>query len=118
MRELDAAVEVYLYTRPCDMRCGFDTLGKKVEQYFNRRVVAGGLYVFFSRSKDRVKILYWDKDGFALWCKRLEKGVFRISSQNDTEQMSGVDLKLLLEGMDLERIKFRNKCSKGIAQVA
>lgn len=102
-------LQVYLYTKPCDMRRGFDVLSQLVESQFGRSVRGGGVFVFFSRSRDRVKLLYWDEDGFALWYKRLEAGVFRVSAESDTEEITGVDLKRLLHGMELKRIKFRSK---------
>jgi transposase len=116
MLKLEDDLKVYLYTRPCDMRRGFDVLARQVEEHFKRSVCAGGIFVFFSRSRERAKVLYWDKDGYALWYKRLEHGVFRISSESETEEITGVDLRLLLEGMDLKRIKFR-KVASGIAEL-
>lgn len=116
MLRLDDETKVYLYTEPCDMRRGFDVLAQMAEVHESRKVCSGGLYVFFSRGKDRAKILYWDKDGYALWYKRLETGTFRVSSENVTEEITGVDLSLLLAGMDLKRIKFRKKSTEGIAQ--
>jgi transposase len=109
MLRLDDEIKVYLYTEPCDMRRGFDVLAQMAEAHESRKVSSGGLYVFFSRGKDRAKILYWDKDGYALWYKRLETGTFRVSSEHVTEEITGVDLSLLLAGMDLKRIKFRKK---------
>lgn len=115
MIELACDARVYLYTKPCDMRRGFDVLSQMVEQHFGRSVRGGGIFVFFSRSRDRAKLLYWDRDGFAVWYKRLEAGVFRVSSDNDTEEITAVDLKLLLAGMELRRIKFRHKNSLSVA---
>lgn len=116
MLKLEGEIKVYLYTEPCDMRRGFDVLAHLAEAHESRRVRSGGLYVFFSRSRDRVKILSWDKDGFALWYKRLETGTFRVSSENVTEEITGVNLSLLLSGMDLKRVIFRKKSTEGIAQ--
>ena len=116
MLKLEDEIKVYLYTEPCDMRRGFDVLAQMAEAHESRRVRSGGLYVFFSRNRDRVKILSWDKDGFALWYKRLETGTFRVSSESATEEITGVDLSLLLAGMDLKRIIFRKKSIEGIAQ--
>ncbi len=108
MIHLPEDLRVYLYTKPCDMRRSFDVLSRMVEEHFGRSVRSGGVFVFFSRSRDRAKLLYWDRDGFALWYKRLEAGVFRVSSDSETEEVTGVDLQLLLEGMELRRIKFRS----------
>lgn len=115
MIHLGEETQVYLCTKPCDMRRGFDVLSEQVQAYFGRTVREGGIYVFFSRSRDRVKLLYWDRDGFVLWYKRLETGTFRVSSENETEEITGVDLRLLLEGMELRRIKFRKASALPIA---
>ena len=115
MIHLLEGTRIYLYTKPCDMRRSFDVLSRMVEEYFGRSVRGGGIYVFFSRTRDRAKLLYWDRDGFALWYKQLEAGVFRVSSDNETEEITGVDLQLLLEGMELRRIKFRNSSALPVA---
>lgn len=116
MLNLSEDLKVYLYTQPCDMRRGFDVLARQVEEHFKKNVRLGGVFVFFSRSRDRAKLLYWDEDGYAIWYKRLEQGVFRVSAESETEEITGVDLRLLLEGMELKRIKFR-KTTSGIAEM-
>lgn len=63
----------------------------------------------FSRCKSRVKILYWDEDGIALWYKRLEAGVFRVKSEQEKEIITGVDLNRLLSGIELSRIKMQKR---------
>jgi phage terminase Nu1 subunit (DNA packaging protein) len=77
-------------------------------------VLQGGLFVFVSRDRNRVKILYWDRDGYALWYKRLEAGTFRVEFNNGVEELRGVDLKLLLEGLELSRIRMRRDAEKGM----
>ena len=71
MLMLDEAVRVYLYTAATDMRRSFDRLSEMVKEHFGRDVLNGGVYVFFSRKRDRVKLLYWDEDGYCFWMKRL-----------------------------------------------
>ena len=70
---LPASVRVYLCVTPCDMRKSFDSLQALVRERLELDPFAGHLFVFTSRRKDRVKILYWDRDGFAVWSKRLER---------------------------------------------
>jgi transposase len=66
------AVRVYLCTAPTDMRKGFDTLAALVREQLKHDPLSGSLFLFVGRGKDRIKLLYWDTDGFALWYKRLE----------------------------------------------
>ena len=108
--ELDRQMpaRIYLCTAPTDMRKGFDTLAVLVREFLGRDPLSGHLFLFISRRKDRLKILYWDADGFVLWYKRLERGTFR--RPHGATEAAGVELKaselaMLLEGIDLKSIK-------------
>ena len=79
MLALPASVRVFVAVEPCDMRRGFDTLAAMVREGFGEDPLSGHLFVFRSRRGDRIKILWWDRDGFVLWCKRLERGSFRLA---------------------------------------
>ena len=114
MRGIDPGVAVYLWLGRADMRMSFDRLSILVRERLSRSVIEGGLFVFFSRKRERVKILYWDRDGYALWQKRLEAGTFRIESREGAEEISGVDLTELLSGVDLSRIKVRKNAENGL----
>ena len=106
---------VYLYTGILDMRVGFDRLVRKVSEESSRRVMSGGYYVFFSRTRDRVRILYWDRDGYAMWTKRLEAGLYKVERlQGGYNEVTAVDLEALLAGMDLSRIKLRKSAENGL----
>jgi len=85
MIHLPASVRVYLCLTPCDMRKSFDSLHALVREYLELDAFAGHLFVFMSRRRDRVKILYWDRDGFAVWSKRLEEGRTRCRSAMPAE---------------------------------
>jgi transposase len=94
--------KVYLAIQPTDMRRSFDGLAMLVKQELGKDVFAGELFVFMGKRSDRVKILYWDRNGFCLWSKRLEKGMFRRPKiQGKVVKMSSHELMLLLEGIDL-----------------
>ncbi len=100
------ACKIYLFTMPTDMRKGFDGLSSLVEEH-HLNLFSGDLFVFISKRGDRIKILTWDRGGLAVWYKRLEKGTFkRLKSEHETKVLldSG-GLLLLLEGLDLEKVK-------------
>ena len=75
---LSAAVRVYLATKPTDMRKSFDGLSALASGSLALDPLSGHLFVFINRRCDRIKILYWDRDGLAVWAKRLERGTFRL----------------------------------------
>ena len=105
MIHLPASVRVYLCLTACDMRKSFDSLHALVREYLHLDAFAGHLVVFASRRRDRIKILYWDRDGFAIWSKRLEEGTYAIPfSDGDDEhrrEITAQELGALLSGIDL-----------------
>jgi transposase len=108
--ELDRGVStrIYLCTSATDMRRGFDTLAVMVREFLGHDPLSGHLFLFISRKKDRLKILYWDADGFALWYKRLEEGVFRMPAVTEgahSVELKASELAMLLEGVDLRSLK-------------
>jgi transposase len=95
-------VKVYLSTVATDMRKSFDGLAQLAKNDMEKDVFNGELFVFFNRSRDRIKILYWDRNGYCLWAKRLENGRFRLPKvQGKVAPMRLNELSLLLEGIDL-----------------
>lgn len=106
---------VYLYTGTLDMRIGFDRVAEKVKVECERSVMRGGWYVFFSRSRDRVRIFYWDRDGYATWTKRLEAGSYKVERRDSGyDEITAIDLEALLEGVELSRIKMRKSAENGL----
>jgi transposase len=108
--ELDRgmSVRIYLCTGPTDMRKGFDTLAAVVKDFLGQDPLSGHLFLFVGRGKDRLKILYWDADGFAVWYKRLEEGTFRLppaNAQQASVELKASELAMLLEGIDLRSLK-------------
>ena len=118
MRAVAPDAEVFLWLGATDMRAGFERLAALVQERMSRSVMGGGLYVFMSRCRRRVKILYWDRDGYALWYKRLEAGAFRVDQSDGCEMVTGVDLEQLLSGIDLSRIILRRGAEKGLYNAA
>jgi transposase len=112
MIDLPASVRVYLCLNPCDMRRSFDGLHALVRDHLALDAFAGHLYVFSNRRKDRVKILYWNRDGFAIWAKRLEAGSYAIPSAGADSrglEMTAEELGALLSGIDLSTATRRKR---------
>jgi transposase len=109
MLSLSLPGRVFLCTLPTDMRKSFDTLAYLVEQHLAQDPLSGDLFVFRSRRGDRLKLLYWDEDGYALWYKRLEVGSFVLPVADGRRAQVGehglvlrpAELAMLLAGIDL-----------------
>lgn len=110
MLSLPPSVRIWLCTQPTDMRKSFDTLAALVRQAMGQDPLLGGLFVFVGRRADRMKILYWDRDGYALWAKRLERGTFRLpSAAAGSVMLTGAELAMLLEGIELAGARRRKR---------
>lgn len=112
MISLPPAVKIFLATQPADMRKSFDGLKHLVEEFLEDDPLSGHLFVFRNRRGDRLKILYWDRDGLAIWYKRLEAGtfVFPQAVDGDTSvEVKPADLAMLLDGVDLSSVRRRKR---------
>jgi transposase len=116
--QLSAAVRVFLCTRPTDLRKGFDGLSGLVQECFSQDLLTGHLFLFLNRRRDRLKILYFDRDGLVIWYKRLEVGCFQnVEPTPGAAQLSGsagvelsvTDLALILNGIDLATARRRKR---------
>jgi transposase len=114
MITLPAAVKIHVCVAPTDMRKGFDGLCGLAEHVLKQDPLSGHLFVFRNRARDRLKVLYWDNDGLAIWYKRLERGRFQLptdlqSADNSQvrAEISANELNLLLGGIDLASVKRR-----------
>ena len=110
LRALDQAqaTRIWLAAEATDMRCGFDRLAERVKAVIGQDPLSGHLFVFRSRRADRLKILVWDRDGFVLWYKRLEAGVFklpRLEAGTRSVEMRASELAMVLDGIDVSRLK-------------
>ena len=115
MLSIPANVRVYLCTTATDMRKGFDGLHTLVVQVFERDPLDGHLFLFINRRRDRVKILWWDRDGMALFYKRLEAGTYQlpvVSDDPEGVEIDATDLAILLNGIDVQSAKRRKRYSR------
>lgn len=99
---------IWLANEATDMRCGFDRLAERVRVVIGQDPLSGHLFVFRSRRGDRLKILLWDQDGFVLWYKRLEAGVFklpRVQAGTRSVELRASELAMVLDGIDVSKLK-------------
>jgi transposase len=102
---LPPSVRLFVATQPVDGRKGPDSLMVIVRDTFRHDPLSGHLFIFFSKRCDRVRIVYWDRNGFAMWTKRLESGRFKPTSLKDgalsASTIEAAELALILEGIEL-----------------
>lgn len=110
MLTLAGSAKIYFYRDPTDLRKGFEGLSAIVEANFIGELLSGAYFVFLNKSRNRMKVLYWDLDGLAIWYKRLEKGTF---SKRDLDggKIERRAFLMLLEGITPKRLQVRYKIS-------
>lgn len=115
MLSLPPSVRIFFATQAIDGRKGADSLVAMIRSVFLEDPLSGHLYVFFSKRRDRVRVVYWDRNGFAMWSKRLEVGRFQASfSAEGKLTMCGIEraeLALILDGIDLAGARRRPRWS-------
>lgn len=119
MLTLPCAVKIFVYTQPTDMRCGFNKLSMLAEQFMCVDPYSGHLFVFFNRTGDKCKILFWDRTGFCLWYKTLEEGTFEKLSVSPSTTALEIDIAKLtwiLEGIDLFTSRRRKRYQRKMQQ--
>jgi len=102
------SARIWLAAAPVDMRCGFDRLAELARAVTGQDPFHAHLFLFRSRRGDRLKVLQWDRDGYVLWYKRLEVGVFRlpqIQSGTSSIELRPSEFAMLLDGIDMSRVK-------------
>lgn len=114
MLNLPGELRVFVCIQPADMRRSFDGLCGMVESIVQQKPLSGHLFVFRNRNRDRLKILYWDRDGLAIWYKRLEQGTWQFPTdlkiaEKDGVEISTGELSLLLGGIDLRSVQRRRR---------
>jgi transposase len=115
MLSLPPAVRIFVATTPTNMHLSFDRLAALARDVIQQDPFSGHLFAFRNRAGDKVKLLCWDRSGFCLWYKRLEKGVFHFPSAVAAHvEVDAVDLALLLEGIDLVPTRRRARFTRRV----
>lgn len=112
MLSLPSSIRIFVCATPTDMRKQFDGLSALVTHSLSQDVMTGDYFVFINRAKNRCKVLCWDRDGFALWAKRLERGRFQLPSRDSDSAATQIDattLAMMLGGIDLDSAKRRKR---------
>lgn len=107
-----SGLRIFICTAPIKMNFSFDSLMGLAQSVFDQDPLAGHLFLFFNRQRDRIKILFWDVDGFCIWYKRLEVGVFQLPAATEGAQgveLDGRQLHHLLSGLDLRNGRRRKR---------
>jgi transposase len=106
---LPPSVKVYLAVDPVDMRKGVDALANVVRNVVRQEPMSGHLFVFRGRRGHMIRVLFWDRNGWALYTKRLERGVFHlpvtVAEGTQRVEVDAAELMLMLEGIDLRNAK-------------
>jgi transposase len=115
---------IFVCTQPADMRKSFDGLATLVHEHLGGDPLSGDLFVFRSKRGDRVKLLWWSDDSYALWYKRLEEGTFPWPAADGTRTPVGAhgltlrpaELAMLRDGIELRNVQRRKRSQRPTAQ--
>ena len=119
MLSLPPTVRIWLAAQPADLRKSFDGLAALVREGLQGDPLSGDVFVFRNKAGDRVKLLLWEEDGYAIWYKRLEAGTFRFPPPADTQpraQIRAADFVMLLAGVDLASVKRGKRYHRPVPQ--
>lgn len=103
MKTLATTIPIHLWSGATDMRLGIDRLEKLIHRHFHANPKQDGAFVFFNRDRSRVKIMYWDRNGFAVWMKQLQAGTFLVEEKDGRQRITAIDLKKLLAAPEMLR---------------
>lgn len=121
MLSLPPTVRIWLAAQPADLRKSFDSLAALVRDGLRSDPLSGDVFVFRNKAGDRVKLLVWEEDGYAIWYKRLEAGTFRFPAAPEAGARIAIraaDLVMLLAGVDLQSVKRSKRYHRPVAAAA
>ena len=106
----EGRIRIFVWGQPVDMRKSFTGLYALVKHVLKEDALSGSLFFFINRRGSYIKSLYWDRTGFCIWAKRLERGRFRLPCKSQHKmELSYTELKLLLEGIELNNTHRRRR---------
>lgn len=115
MLSISSRLRIFAAVESIDFRKGFDGLVQIVRDRFHQDPFSGDLFCFFNRRRDRVKVLVWDRNGFWLHYKRLERGTFeRLEGRGEKLEIERAQMSMLLEGIDTKKSRFRRHFSRDV----
>ena len=112
MLSISPSIKIFLYADVADLRRGYDGLSALVENAMGEDPLSGHLFMFVNRRRNRIKLLYWATDGYAIWMKRLEQGSFEFpasTSDSASVKITASQLALILEGIELSSVRRRKR---------
>lgn len=98
----------FLYRTPCDMRYGIYSLSGLVRNELGHNPLSGDVFVFIGKRRNQIRFLQWDRDGFAMHIKKLERGTFEWP-QGESPAITSRQLTLLMEGVMLKSVRVRKR---------
>jgi transposase len=113
MLSVSPVVKIFLYGQAADLRRGYDGLASIVQEAMDEDPLSGSLFVFVNKRANRIKMLYWNETGYAIWMKRLEVGTFEIPKVGNDEspsvKITPSQLSLILDGIELSSVRRRKR---------
>jgi transposase len=120
MLSLPPTIRIWLAAQPADLRKSFDSLAALVQDGLRGDPLSWDIFVFRNKAADRIKLLIWEEDGYAIWYKRLEAGSYRFPSapgELPRVEIRAADLVMLLEGIDLASVKRGKRYHRPVPRV-
>lgn len=108
MLSLSPSCRYFIYRQQADMRKGFDSLSGLVRDGLGKDPLSGDVFIFFNRRRTQVKLLLWERDGYSIYYKRLERGSYELPL-HDTPELRADDLLLILQGISLKSVRRRKR---------
>jgi transposase len=112
MLSFSHSTKIFFATAPVDMRKSFDSLAAWIDANLGRKVLDGDVFLFLSKRRDRLKILWWERDGYSLYYRRLEAGTFELPEHEASDKEMVIDmttLTLLLRGIETSSVRMRKR---------